>query len=145
MFAFLFIHKTQIDVTRKRNIVIVGHDRAGFSESEIVKLARDLGAPLIAEDPLRFEDAIAHSPIVLSDERVRNELKPELAIVIGRTTLSRSIISYLQIAAKTLVIDPRVKAIDTARTADEILEVIPSIKNKIDADQDWFDRWHKYE
>jgi 2-succinyl-5-enolpyruvyl-6-hydroxy-3-cyclohexene-1-carboxylate synthase len=138
-------HKTQIDVTSKRNIVIVGHDRAGFPESEIEKLARDLGAPLIAEDPLRFKDAIAHSPIVLSDERVRNELKPELAIVIGRTTLSRSTNAYLQVAEKTLVIDPRVKAIDTARTADEILEVIPSIKNNVETDQDWFDRWRKHE
>jgi 2-succinyl-5-enolpyruvyl-6-hydroxy-3-cyclohexene-1-carboxylate synthase len=38
-----------------------------------------------------------------------------------------------------------VKAIDTARTADEILEVIPSIKNKYEADQDWFDKWRNCE
>jgi 2-succinyl-5-enolpyruvyl-6-hydroxy-3-cyclohexene-1-carboxylate synthase len=138
-------HETQIDVISKRNIVIVGHDRAGFSESEIEKLARDLGAPLIAEDPLRFKDAIAHSPIVLSDERVRNELKPELAIVIGRTNLSRATNAYLTLAEKTLVIDPRVETVDTARTADEILEVIPSIKYKIEIDQNWSDRWRKYE
>lgn len=138
-------HKIQIDVTSKRNIVIVGHDRAGFSENEIEKLARDLGAPLIAEDPLRFKDAIAHSPIVLSDERVRVELKPELAVVIGRTTLSRSTNAYLLLAEKTLVIDPRVKQIDTARTADETLEIIPSVKNKVEIDQDWFEKWRKYE
>jgi 2-succinyl-5-enolpyruvyl-6-hydroxy-3-cyclohexene-1-carboxylate synthase len=38
-----------------------------------------------------------------------------------------------------------VKTIDTARTADEILEVIPIVKNKIEADQDWFENWQKYE
>ncbi|NCV84183.1 MAG: 2-succinyl-5-enolpyruvyl-6-hydroxy-3-cyclohexene-1-carboxylate synthase, partial [Actinobacteria bacterium] len=69
-------HRSYIEVSTKRNVVIVGHDRAGFSESEIEKLARELGAPILSEDPLRFKDAIAHAPIVLSDERVRTELKP---------------------------------------------------------------------
>ncbi|MBU3716565.1 MAG: 2-succinyl-5-enolpyruvyl-6-hydroxy-3-cyclohexene-1-carboxylic-acid synthase [Candidatus Nanopelagicaceae bacterium] len=138
-------HKTQIDVAGKRNIVIVGHDRAGFSEREIEKLAHDLGAPLITEDPLRFKDAIAHSPILLSDERVRKELKPDLAIVIGRTTLSRSTNAYLGLAEKTLVIDPRIKVIDTARSADQILEAIPTIRSRTDADQSWIQTWRKYE
>ncbi|MGA0877462.1 MAG: 2-succinyl-5-enolpyruvyl-6-hydroxy-3-cyclohexene-1-carboxylic-acid synthase, partial [Candidatus Nanopelagicaceae bacterium] len=95
-------HKSHLEVSTQRNVVIVGHDRAGFSESEIEKLARELGAPILSEDPLRFKDAIAHAPIVLSDERVRTELKPELAIIFGRTTLSRSTNAYLQLAERTL-------------------------------------------
>ena len=57
---------------------------------EIEELARNLAAPIIAEDPLVFERAIAHAPIIVSDQKVRMELRPELAVVIGRTTLSRS-------------------------------------------------------
>ena len=68
----------------------MGYDRAGFSVDEIEDLADDLAAPLIAEDPLVFEQAIAHAPIILSDERVRRELAADLVVVIGRTTLSRS-------------------------------------------------------
>lgn len=134
-----------MEVKTKRNIVIVGHDRAGFSEAEIEKLARDLAAPLVTEDPLRFKDAIAHAPILLSDERVREELKPDLAVIIGRTTLSRSINTYIQRAAKSIVIDPRTKAIDTERTADELLVAIPSIKTRVERDESWFEAWKKYE
>jgi len=108
-------------------------------------LARDLGAPLIPEDPLRFKDALAHAPILLSDERVRNELRPELAVVIGRTTLSRSTNAYLGLAQKTLVIDPRAKRIDSARSADEILEAIPAVKRKVNSEQSWLQAWKDYE
>ncbi len=139
------IHSSHIKVATSRNIVIVGHDRAGFSEREIEKLAHDLAAPLIAEDPLRFKDALAHAPILLSDERVRNELKPELAIIIGRTTLSRSTNAYIGLAKKTLVIDPRVKKVDSARSADEILGVIPTVERKVDPDQSWLQAWKGYE
>ena len=138
-------HKSHLEVPTQRNVVIVGHDRAGFSESEIEKLARELGAPILSEDPLRFKDAIAHAPIVLSDERVRTELKPELAIIFGRTTLSRSTNAYLQLAERTLVIDPRTKRIDGARTADEMLEEIPAVKTKVEMDANWHKAWHKYE
>lgn len=139
------VHKIQIEISSKKNIIIVGHDRGGFSESEIEKLARDLGAPLITEDPLRFKDAIAHAPILLSDEQVREELKAELAIVIGRTTLSRSTNSYIQKAEKTLVIDPKAKKIDTSREADEIIEALPTVKSKIEPDQGWLQTWQKYD
>ncbi|MEY3169942.1 MAG: hypothetical protein RL421_1185, partial [Actinomycetota bacterium] len=86
----------EISVKTQKNIVIVGHDRAGFAVDDIEDLADSLGAPIVAEDPLVFENAIAHAPIVLSDERVRRELAADLVVVIGRTTLSRSINAYIQ-------------------------------------------------
>lgn len=139
------LQKTHIELATRRNILVVGHDRAGFSESEIEKLARNLDAPIVTEDPLRFKDAIAHAPILLSDERVRDELKPTLAVVIGRTMLSRSTNAYLQLAEKTIVIDPRVKKIDSERSADQILEEIPTVTAKVSAEAGWFDSWRKYE
>lgn len=134
-----------MEVKTRRNVVIVGHDRAGFNESEIEKLARELGAVLITEDPLRFKDAVAHAPILLSEDRVREALKPDLAVIIGRTTLSRSINAYVQVAAKSIVIDPRTKEIDSERTADEILITIPNVKAKVERDEEWFESWQKYE
>ena len=128
-----------------KSLVIVGHDRAGFSVVEIEKFASDLAAPLIAEDPLVFEDAIAHAPIVLSDERARIALAAENVFVIGRTTLSRSINAYIQGAKKVIVIDPRTENIDTSRTSDEIHTQIPRVKNPVDIDQSWHDLWKKFE
>lgn len=135
----------EIDVRTKRNVIIVGHDRAGFSVDEIEDFADDLAAPVIAEDPLVFEHAIAHAPIILSDERVRRDLEADLVVVIGRTTLSRSTNAYIQGSTRVMVIDPRTENIDTSRTADEMHRVIPRIKNSVELDQAWHDKWHKYE
>ena len=135
----------EINTESKKSLVIVGHDRAGFSVAEIEKFASDLAAPLIAEDPLVFDGAIAHAPIVLSDEKARVALVAETVFVIGRTTLSRSINAYIQGAKKVIVIDPRTKNIDTSRTSDEIYTQIPRVKEPLDIDQSWHDLWKKFE
>lgn len=132
-------------VSTKRNVVIVGHDRAEFASHEIEKLTNDLGAVLITEDPLRFKSAIAHAPVILSNEQVRAELTPDLAIIIGRTTLSRAINTYTQIAKKVIVIDPRTQEIDVNRSADEVLTSIPKVQVKVVADENWVGLWKKYE
>lgn len=135
----------EINTDSKKSLVIVGHDRAGFSVAEIEKLASDLAAPLIAEDPLVFDGAIAHAPIVLSDGKVRVALAAENVFVIGRTTLSRSINAYIQGAKKVIVIDPRTVNIDTSRTSDEIYTQIPRVKRPLDIDQSWHEIWKKFE
>ena len=135
----------EINIESKKSLVIVGHDRAGFSVAKIEKFASDLAAPLIAEDPLVFDGAIAHAPIVLSDERARVALAAENIFVIGRTTLSRSINTYIQGAKRAIVIDPRTENIDTSRTSDEIYIQIPKVKKPLDIDQSWHELWKKYE
>ncbi|MFM7873539.1 MAG: 2-succinyl-5-enolpyruvyl-6-hydroxy-3-cyclohexene-1-carboxylate synthase, partial [Actinomycetota bacterium] len=137
--------KYELQATTKRNVLIVGHDRAGFEVGEIERLASDLAAVLIVEDPLRFKTAIAHAPILLSDERVREELAPDLAVIIGRTTLSRATNAFIKCAKRTVVIDPRAKDIDSERSADEILWAIPIVHGRIEADEPWIDTWSKYE
>ena len=64
----------------------------------------------------------------MSDEVIRNYLKPDYAIVIGRTTLSRSINSYLALADKTYVVDPRISTIDTKRTASQVFFTLPKLE-----------------
>ena len=139
------IRNFELKATTKRNVVIVGHDRAGFEVSEIEKLTNQLAAVLVVEDPLRFKTAISHAPILLSSERVREELTPDLAVIIGRTTLSRSTNAFIALAKKTVVIDPRVEGIDSARSADEILTVIPIVYEKVEADESWLEKWKVFE
>jgi 2-succinyl-5-enolpyruvyl-6-hydroxy-3-cyclohexene-1-carboxylate synthase len=133
-----------IEIPSKRNVVIVGHDRAGFEVSKIEKFARELGAPIISEDPLSFKDAIAHAPIVLTAEAARRTLAAELTVVIGRTTLSRSTNSYIAESNQVLVIDPRAATIDTARTASRIFHAIPRVKKQVKRDDRWFEDWQKF-
>ena len=109
-------------------LVVIGHDQAGLETSAVLEFTKRLGLPAIAEDPLSYPDAIAHSSIFLADEKVREFLKPDFVIVIGRTTLSRSINTFIASAAKTFVIDERVQTVDSARTATETFVEIPDVE-----------------
>ena len=135
----------EIEVNTVKNVVIVGHDRAGFETSEIENFAKKIGAPIIAEDPLVFEGAVAHGSVVLTDDRVRKELQPELVVVFGRTTLSRSVNSYIASAPHLMVIDPRMETIDTERSANEGHFSIPRVSTNVQADIQWFETWSRYE
>jgi 2-succinyl-5-enolpyruvyl-6-hydroxy-3-cyclohexene-1-carboxylate synthase len=106
-------------------VLVIGHDRGGFSVAEVMGFARKLDWPIITEDPISFPNAIAHASLFLTDEAIRNKLAPETVIVIGRTTLSRSTNSFISTAKKVIVIDPRSTSVDTSRTADQILTALP--------------------
>lgn len=107
-------------------LVIIGHDRGGFSATEIENFAQNL--PIISEDPLSFISAIPHASIFLADERVRDYLKPDYVLVIGRTTLSRSINSFISLAQQQYIIDKRVKTIDTNRSGTKTFENLPELE-----------------
>ena len=81
----------KLKVQASRGVLVIGHDRGGLSVKEVSAFAKKLNWPIIAEDPLTFPDAIAHASIFLTSGQVRSILVPQAAIVIGRTTLSRSI------------------------------------------------------
>jgi 2-succinyl-5-enolpyruvyl-6-hydroxy-3-cyclohexene-1-carboxylate synthase len=97
---------------------------------------------VISEDPLTFPNSISHASAFLSDETIRNYLKPDYAIVIGRTTLSRSINSFLTLAEKTYVIDPRISTIDTKRTASQIFFALPKLEVST-LNPTWISDWNK--
>ena len=123
-------------------VLIVGHDRAGYSVDEILQFANELGWPLIAEDPISFPTAIAHAAVFLADENTRALVTPGTVVVIGRTTLSRSINTYIQSAAETIAIDPRMADVDTARQADRVLYSLPALSKHAPEPTQWLALWH---
>jgi len=106
-------------------VLIIGHDRGGFSVADVLAFSKKLNWPVIAEDPISFPNAVAHAALFLSDESIRKALAPENVIVIGRTTLSRSTNLFISLAKKVIVIDPRISKVDTNRTADTLLKALP--------------------
>jgi 2-succinyl-5-enolpyruvyl-6-hydroxy-3-cyclohexene-1-carboxylate synthase len=118
-------------------VVVIGHDRGTF-EAELIQDAL-LGAdvPVIAEDPLSFPGAVPHAALFLADEQVRNHLRPQTVIVIGRTTLSRSINAFIANAEKVIIIDPRTETVDTNRTADQKFHRMPAIVGESSATNWW--------
>jgi 2-succinyl-5-enolpyruvyl-6-hydroxy-3-cyclohexene-1-carboxylate synthase len=101
-------------------------------------LIKNLNWPVIAEDPISFPQATAHASLFLADEQIRNKLAANTVIVIGRTTLSRSTNAFIALAEKLIVIDPRVTKIDSARSGDQLLSVIPvAVECNQSPDQNW--------
>ena len=130
----------EITINEKRAIVIVGHDRAGFSVKQIEDFISATGLPFIAEDPLSFPNAQAHAALYLAVEENRKKLHCNQVIIIGRTTLSRSINALIAESEFITVIDPRTANIDSLRTANEIFTSLPLVKKRLE-DHEWLQLW----
>jgi 2-succinyl-5-enolpyruvyl-6-hydroxy-3-cyclohexene-1-carboxylate synthase len=126
-----------------RGVLVVGHDRGGFSVESVEKFATDLGWPLIVEDPLSFKSAISHASIFLTSQTITDELAPDTVVVIGRTTLSRSINRIISMARKTIVIDPRILTVDSERPANQKFSALPVVEAP-EADSEYVERWNKF-
>ena len=120
-------------------VLIIGHDRAGYSVAEVNTFVSKLNWPVISEDPISFPQSIAHASLFLSDPQIAAKLTPENVIVIGRTTLSRSTNTFINLAKKVIVIDPRTTDIDSKREADLILKALPTEVVSVKSDQSI---WH---
>ena len=131
-------------ITESRGIIVVGHDRGGLNAHEISDFAESIGWPLVAEDPLSFARTVPYTSLFLTAKKIRDALKPEVAIVIGRTTLSRSLNALIKSATREIVIDPRVAVIDINRNADQIFLAIPRVKREGDVDSEWLSMWNSY-
>ena len=125
-----------------RGLLIIGHDRAGLSQESVEKFASELGWPVIAEDPLSFESATAHTSIFLTSTKIRSEVKPDTVVIIGRTTLSRSVNSLIAQARKTVIIDPRMGTVDQDRMGNQKFLTLPQIEVPT-TDPDWVATWKK--
>ena len=125
-----------------RGVVVIGYDRGGLSVAEVSAFTKILGWPVIAEDPLSFPDALAHAAIFLASPEIRSTLIPQSVLVIGRTTLSRSINIFIKSSPLVYVVDQRIATVDTDRQADRLFTQLPEVQGVIHSD-DWMDKWRK--
>ena len=126
-----------------RGVLVIGHDRGGLDSQAVKKFAHELGWPVISEDPLTFPDAIAHASIFLTSSEIRAALIPQTVIVIGRTTLSRSINTFIKLAPTQIAIDPRIATVDSDRHADKRFTELPWL-NIRQANEEWLGQWQKF-
>lgn len=125
-----------------RGVVVIGHDRGGLTVDEITQFTKVLGWPVIAEDPLSFPAAIAHASIFLASPEIRSTLIPQSVLVIGRTTLSRSINAFIKSSPITYVVDQRLATVDSDRQADRKFTELPDLQGVIQSDE-WVAKWNK--
>ena len=126
-----------------RGLLVIGHDRGGLAVADVAKFAKELGWPILSEDPLTFSDACAHASLFLTSTTIVKDLAPDTVIVIGRTTLSRSVNALIKQARATFVIDPRIATVDSDRMAEKKFTDIPDLYTAT-ADPEWMAKWAKY-
>lgn len=126
-----------------RGVLVIGHDRGGLSVDALRDFADALGWPVIAEDPLTFKKAISHASIFLTSRAIADDLVPDTVVVIGRTTLSRSINAFIKSARKEIVIDPRMATVDSDRMASQKFLQLPKVEVQ-PADSEYKEKWQKY-
>lgn len=126
-----------------RGVLVIGHDRGGLTVEAVEKFAQELNWPIIAEDPLSFTEAISHASIFLTSKTIRETLAPDSVVIIGRTTLSRSINTFIAASRKVIVIDPRIATVDSDRLADQRFLDLPKVDN-FPADHSWMEKWQKF-
>lgn len=132
-----------LKVKSERCVLVVGHDRGGFTKEQVNDFAEQLGWPVISEDPLSLKKCIPHASLFLASTSIAKELNPKTVIVIGRTTLSRSINNFIASADKEIVIDSRIATVDTDRSADKRFTQIPTLETNA-ADLEWLEKWQKF-
>lgn len=125
------------EVPSGRGIVIVGHDGI-----DVAEFAENLGIPVIAENPLSYPDAVTHASLFSA------KLEIDWAVVVGRTTLSRSTNALIAKAKDVYVIDPRAAKVDPKRSATKIFSDVPTIVGnaeswKIESDFIEIDGWNE--
>ena len=125
-----------------RGVVVIGHDRGGLSVEEITSFTKKLGWPVIAEDPLSFPEAVPHASIFLASQEIRATLIPQSVLVIGRTTLSRSINAFIKLSPITYVVDQRLATVDSDRQAERKFTELPQLQGVIQSDE-WIAKWIK--
>jgi len=126
-----------------RGVLVIGHDRGGLAAEAVKDFADTLGWPVIAEDPLTFKNAISHASVFLTSKTIADDLAPDTVVVIGRTTLSRSINTFIKTARKEIVIDPRMATVDTDRMADQKFTQLPVVEVQ-PGDAEYVEKWKKY-
>jgi len=126
-----------------RGVLVIGHDRGGLSAEGVKDFADTLGWPVIAEDPLTFKQAVSHASVFLTSKTIADDLAPDTVVVIGRTTLSRSINAFIKMARKEIVFDPRMATVDSDRIADQKFTQLPVVEVQ-PADAEYVEKWSKY-
>ena len=127
----------------ERGVVVVG-EAPFVGVAEVDRLAASLGWPLIAEPTAggRPPQTISTAHHLLADPVLRRRMTPDVALVIGRANLSRSVSEWLA-DVPTLMVDPRLTR--SPRPSAELAVGWPLLDGVRDRTGDWRSTWLRVE
>lgn len=115
------------DPVPERGAVVVGHGAAEPAAAR--RLAENCGWPLLSEptgNARSGPNAIATYPLLLADPGFAADMRVELAVVVGKPGLSRSLLGWLGQARRVVVVDPSSRWADPVRRASLVLPAVPT-------------------
>ncbi|HSR25718.1 MAG TPA: 2-succinyl-5-enolpyruvyl-6-hydroxy-3-cyclohexene-1-carboxylic-acid synthase, partial [Candidatus Eisenbacteria bacterium] len=126
-----------------RRGVMVLADGAAPVARRAGELAAALGWPVLAEPTSggRTADALGGYGWLLSDERFAAAHVPDLVLVVGRPTLSRSVAALLRSAREHWVVDLAGDRPDPTATARRFLSALPRAAGGSSGDDGWLQDW----
>lgn len=123
----------------QRGVVVVGHGLGTFSSQEISVWATRLGWPVVAEDPLSHSAAIQHASLLVGTTFASEQLQPEVALVIGKIGLSRSVMALITRTPRVIGIDSHHEVSNPLRKNSVQLSALPRVD--VDAEPNWLNAW----
>lgn len=125
----------------ERGVVVAG-DAPFSSPSEVDRLAAALGWPLIAEPSIggRPAQTITTAHHLMSDPGLSARLRPQVALVVGRPTLSRPLGQWLA-GIPRLIVDPRLDRApgDDAELSGRMVRVAGPVARSGSWRREWLD------
>ncbi len=128
-------------------MVVVGHDADPDHGDAAIALAEACGWPLVAEptgNARSGDTTLAHGPLLLADAAFADAHLPEIAVVVGRIGLERSVLSLVERTPVVVGVDSRAasRRADPTRNATVYVAQVPEPPDEYDAyDDSWLDSW----
>lgn len=111
-----------------RAVVVVGHGATVAQAQAAAELAAAWGVPLLSEPTGNARSgagAISTYPLLLADQEFRAAHRVNMALVVGKPGLSRSLLSCIKEAYGVWVVDSHADWADPTRAAQMILPTVP--------------------
>jgi len=126
----------------ERGAVVVGH--GAVDPVAAAALAEALGWPLLSEPTGNApcgRAAVAEYPLLLADDGFAGRHRPDAVVVVGKPGLSRSLLRWLDGAARHVVVDPRPDWADPLRRADLVVPAVPTAPQR--GTTEWSGSWRR--
>jgi len=128
------------DPVPERGVVVVGHGATDPPAAR--RLAEKCGWPLLSEptgNARSGPNAMTTYPLLLADPAFGADTRVDLAVVVGKPGLSRSLLGWLGQARRVIVVDPSPRWADPVRRASLVLPAVPTTEPR--APTGWLQRW----
>ena len=133
---------SELDIrSGQRGVVVVGHGLGNLSRKEVAEWTTALGWPVIAEDPLSHGEAIRHASLIVGTEFAIDHLQAEVALVVGKIGLSRSVMAFIARTPRVIGIDSHHEVSNPLRKNEVQLLSLPEVD--IAADPLWLKAWRE--